>query len=76
MSRSRLIFVVFHLTIVLIGAVHLRVSASRVFYRWRRAQVVQDNLKLQLGDKQLKLEHLLNPSVISERIEKEPDPGK
>ena len=76
MSRSRLIFVVFHLTIVLIGAVHLRVSASRVFYQWRRVQVAQDNLKLQLGDKQLKLEHLLNPSVISERIEKEPDPGK
>ncbi len=76
MSRSRLIFVVFHLTVVLIGAVHLRVSASRVFYRWRRAQVAQDNLKLQLGDKQLKLEHLLNPSVISERIEKEPDPDK
>ncbi len=76
MSRSRLIFVVFHLTIVLIGAVHLRVSASRVFYQWRRAQVAQDNLKLQLGDKQLKLEHLLNPSVISERIEKEPDPDK
>ena len=76
MSRSRLIFVVFYFTVVLIGAVHLRVSASRVFYQWRRAQVAQDNLKLQLGDKQLKLEHLLNPSVISERIEKEPDPDK
>lgn len=76
MSRSRLIFVVFYFTAVLIGAVHLRVSASRVFYRWRRAQVAQDNLKLQLGGKQLKLERLLNPSVISERIEKEPDPDK
>ena len=76
MSRSRLILVVFHLTIVLIGAVHLRVSASRVFYRWRRAQVAQNYLKLQLGDKQLKLEHLLNPSVISERIEKESGPDK
>lgn len=76
MSRSRLIFVVFYFTVVLIGAVHLRVSASRVFYRWRRAQVAQDNLKLQLGGKQLKLERLLNPSVISERIEKEPDPDK
>ena len=76
MSRSRLIFVVFLLTIVLIGAVHLRISARRVFYRWRRAQVARNNLKLQLGDKQLKLEHLLNPSVISERIEKEHDPDK
>ncbi len=76
MSRSRLIFVVFHLTVVLIGAVHLRVSSSRVFYRYRRALVVQDNLKLQLGNKQLKLEHLLNPGVISEQIEKKPDSDK
>ncbi len=76
MSRSRLIFVVFLLTIVLIGTVYLRASASRVFYQWRRAQVAQNNLKLQLGNKQLKLEHLLNPSVISEQIEKESDPDK
>ena len=58
---------------MLIGAVHLRVSSSRVFYRYRRALVVQDNLRLQLGNKQLKLEHLLNPGVISEQIEKKPD---
>ncbi len=76
MSRSRLIFVVFLLTVVLIGAVHLRVSSSRVFYRYRRALVVQDNLRLQLGNKQLKLEHLLNPNVISEQIEKKPDSDK
>ncbi len=58
---------------MLIGAVHLRVSSSRVFYRYRRVLVVQDNLRLQLGNKQLKLEHLLNPSVISEQIEKKSD---
>ncbi len=58
---------------MLIGAVHLRVSSSRVFYRYRRALVVQDNLRLQLGHKQLKLEHLLNPGVISEQIEKKSD---
>ncbi len=61
---------------MLIGAVHLRVSSSRVFYRYRRALVVQDNLRLQLGNKQLKLEHLLNPNVISEQIEKKPDSDK
>ena len=76
MSRSRLIFVVFYVTVVLIGAVQLRVSASRVFRQWCNAHVAQDNLKLQLGGKQLKLERLLNPSVISERIEKEPYPDK
>ena len=58
---------------MLIGAVHLRVSSSRVFYRYRKALVVQDNLRLQLGNKQLKLEHLLNPNVISEQIEKKSD---
>ena len=76
MSRSRLIFVVFYFTVVLVGAVHMRVSASRVFNQWCKAHVAQDNLKLQLGGKQLKLERLLNPSVISERIEKETDPDK
>ena len=76
MSRSRLIFVVFYFTVVLIGAVHLRVSASRVYNQWYKTQNVQDNLKLQLGGKQLKLERLLNPSVISERIEKETEPDK
>ncbi len=76
MSRSRLIFVVFYFTVVLIGAVHLRVTATRVFNQWCRADFAQDNLKLQLGGKQLKLEYLLNPSVISERIEKEPEPDK
>lgn len=76
MSRSRLIFVVFYFTVVLIGAVHLRGSARRVYNQWCIANVAQNNLKLQLGDKQLKLEYLLNPSVISEQIEKEPDPDK
>jgi len=76
MSRPRLIFVVFYLTVVLIGAVHLRVSASRLFYQCRRALVARDNLKLQLGDRQLKLEQLLNPSVILERLEKEDAPDR
>ncbi len=75
MSRPRLIFIVFYLTAVLIGTVHLRISSSRVFYRSRMALVVQDNLKLQLGKKQLKLEQLINPSAILESIEKNAEPG-
>lgn len=70
MSRSRLIFIIFFLTAVLIGTVHMRVSSSRVFFRCRKAIVVQDNLRLQLGQMQLSLEELLNPSVISEHVEK------
>ncbi len=75
MSRCRLIFIVFFLTVVLIGAVHMRVSSSRVFFRCRRAIVEQDNLRLQLGRKQLKLEELLNPSVISEHVENDAEPA-
>lgn len=60
----------FFLTAVLIGTVHMRVSSSRVFFRCRKALVEQDNLRLQLGQGQLKLEKLLNPSVISEHVEK------
>ncbi|HPD47903.1 MAG TPA: hypothetical protein P5279_14850 [Anaerohalosphaeraceae bacterium] len=73
MSRARLIFIIFFLTAVLIGTVHLRVSASRVFFRCRKAIVEQDNLRLQLGRKQLALEELLNPSIISEHIKKGAD---
>ena len=68
MSRSRLIFIIFYLTIVLIGTVHLRVSESRIYYRSRRALVVGDDLKRQLGKKQLRLERLINPAAISESV--------
>ncbi len=70
MSRPRLIFIVFFLTAVLIATVHLRTSSSRIFYRGRRAFVVQGNLKLKLGEKQLRLEQLITPGSISESVDK------
>ena len=70
MSRPRLIFIIFFLTAVLISTVHLRTASSRIFYRSRRALVVQGNLKLKLGEKQLKLEQLITPSSISASVGK------
>ena len=66
-SRSRLIFIVFYLTAVLIATVHLRIASSRVFYKFRAAFVVQNRLKQQLWQKQLQLENLINPGAVSER---------
>jgi len=70
MSRSRLIFIIFFLTIVLIGTVHLRVSASRIFYRSRKAVVLQENLKRQLGQRRLRLEMKISPAAVLETVEK------
>ncbi len=72
MSRSRLIFIIVYLTVVLIGTVHLRVSASRIYYRSRRVVVIRNDLKRQLGKKQLRLERLINPAAISESVRPSP----
>ena len=72
MSRSRLIFIIVYLTVVLIGTVHLRVSASRIYYRSRRVVVIRNDLKRQLGKKQLRLERLINPAAISEGVRPSP----
>jgi hypothetical protein len=69
MSRSRLVFIVFYLTAILIATVHLRTVSSRIFYRFRAAVVARDRIKQQLWQKQLQLESLINPSAISEYIE-------
>jgi len=68
MSRSRLVYIVLLFTAILVGTVDMRISSSRAFFRWRRALVEQDNLKRQLMRKELQLEELLNPSVISEHV--------
>jgi hypothetical protein len=71
MSRSRLVFIVFYLTAILIATVHLRTVSSRLFYRFRTAVVARDRIKSQLWQKQIQLESLINPSAISEYIEQD-----
>ena len=71
MSRSRLVFIVFYLTAVLIATVQLRTISSRIFYRSRGSVVARDAIKQQLWRKQLQLEGIVNPSAVSERSEQE-----
>lgn len=67
--RFRFVFVVFYFTAVLIFAIYLRSADSRVFYKLYTNSCEQSWLKLQLCQKQLQLEMLINPAAISERLE-------
>lgn len=68
MSRSRLIFIVFYLTAVLILTVLLRTNSSRIFKNFRTAIVTQDRLKQQLWHRELKMASLTTPAEISRRV--------
>jgi hypothetical protein len=70
MSRSRLIFIIFCLTAVLIATVQLRTVSSRTFNRFRVAFVKQNRLKQQLWQKQLQFESLVNPDAVSQRADR------
>jgi hypothetical protein len=64
MSRGRLIFMIFALTCVLLGTVHLRISSSRLFYRYRKEFVKHKRLKRTLWHKQLEVERALSPVMV------------
>ena len=68
MSRSRIIFIIFLMTAMLIATVLLRTTSSRNFFKFRKAYVKQNRLKQQLWQKQLVMETLTNPGAISEGI--------
>ena len=72
MSQFRFVLVVFCFTAVLIFAVYLRGANNRVFYKLSQYNAQQNQLKQELGAKQLQLESLINPSALSRRL-KEPD---
>lgn len=69
MSRFRFVFVVFYFTGVLILAVYLRSLNNRIFYELSLETAEQERLNEELGDKQLRLERLINPTAVSERLE-------
>ncbi|RKY24175.1 MAG: hypothetical protein DRP62_04345 [Planctomycetota bacterium] len=64
----RFVFVVFYVTAVLILAVHLRNADNHIFYKLCTHKVEQSRLKQQLGNKQLQLENLINPSAVSRHL--------
>ena len=69
MSRFRFVFVVFYFTGILILAVYLRSANNRIFYQLSMQTVEQEYLNEELGQKQLRLEQLINPTSVSERLE-------
>lgn len=68
MSHFRFVFVVFCFTAVLITAVYLRSVNNRLFYQLCQYNTERDQLKQDLGAKQLRLESLINPASLSPRI--------
>ena len=68
-SQFRFIYIIFALTAVLVFAVHVRATASRVFYKFQVAHVKQNTLNAELKQKQLQLESLINPAAVSQRLE-------
>ena len=69
MSTLRFIFIIFSLTAALLFSVHLRKATSSSFYKFRVAHIKQARLKQDLWQKQLRLENLINPAALSERLE-------
>ena len=70
MSRFRFTFVILWFTAVLIFSVYLRGAENRVFYKLCKITAEQNRLKQQLANKQLRLENMINPSAVSEKLRK------
>lgn len=62
MSRWRFLFIVFFITAAAVFTVHLRASAVRLFNQYCSAMVAQKQLSVQLWQKQLHFESLINPA--------------
>lgn len=62
------LFVVFCFTAALILTIYLRNADNRIFYKLCTCTAEQNRLKQQLWQKQLRLEHLINPAAVSHRI--------
>jgi len=69
MSRFCFVFVVFYFTAVLIFTIYLRSANNRIFYKLCTLTAEQSRLKQQLGNKQLRLENLINPAALSKRLD-------
>jgi hypothetical protein len=68
MSQFRFVFAVLCITAILIFTVYLRDANNRIFYELCRYRADVNQLKQELGAKQLQLESLINPAAISQRL--------
>ncbi len=69
-SQFRFCFVIFFFTIILIIAVSLRNANNRIFYELCTYRVQANQLRQELGVKQLRFESLTNPAAIEEHLDK------
>ena len=69
-SQFRLCFVVFFFTVLLIIAVSLRNANNRIIYELCVYRSEVNQLKQELGVKQLRFESLTNPAAIQARLDK------
>ena len=68
-SQFRVFYIAFFFTVMLIFAVALRNANDRNFYELCVCRAQVNQLKQELGVKQLRLESLINPAVIKKRLE-------
>ena len=68
MFGFRFIYVVFCFTAILIAAVYLRSSNNHLFYKLCAIRSEQNQLKQQLWQKQLRVESLVNPAAVSQKL--------
>lgn len=71
MSRFRFVYAVFCFTAILIFAVYLRNANNRIFYQLCVQRVEQKELNDELRRKELRLQGMINPTAVSERLEEE-----
>lgn len=69
MSRIRFVYAVFCFTAILIFAVYLRSANNRIFYQLCVQKAGQKRLNDELRRKELRLQGMINPTVVSERLE-------
>ena len=68
-SQFRVFYIALFFTVVLIFAVALRNANDRIFYELCTYRAQANQLKQELGVKQLRLESLINPAVIQQRLD-------
>jgi len=74
LNLYRYVFVVVIVFFVSVSAVYLRRTENCEFYKFRTSQTKTTRLKQQLWQKQLQLEHYINPAsvsrVVKDKVEK------
>jgi hypothetical protein len=68
------VFIIFFLTGVLVFIIHLRTTSSRLFNEFCKVKAEQKLLVQELRSQQLRLESLINPRYMFEKLP-QPDPS-